>query len=612
MISAEGGKTQLNAKPGSPAGPGCLDNKGSDAMKGKKALLLAALLAAALLAGCQTSHDTTDFQEKATLLRNYALADWVRLELGVNPAGQTGNAVFLSVCDGTRRASVYTGTGATVDDAWDSAVSRADQALKKSGLNPKWVKADVVYLSETVSAGQLTQAVSSSRQEFFRYGASFDGSFQTALLEAELNGAKIYDYENGGVDLDALNRYLKKAGRSTLKALPDSCTLFQCAGWLCDEENAVYELSASGLDYGRRKIPLVGADYVEELILNASAFLESQVKEDGSFIYGWYPRFDNEIENYNIVRHASTLWSLICRYRMVPDGALAEKIQRTIGYMLTQVRYDAGGRAYLYEEKADEIKLGGCGMAVVALTEYMDAFQSDEYTDVCRALGEGILSMMDQSTGEYYHVLNGDFSRKEEMRTVYYDGEATFALCRLYSLTGEDRWLEAAKAAVDHFIRADYTQYRDHWVAYSMNEITKHIPDNPEYYAFALDNAQKNLEEIAQRDTTYHTYLELLMATFQVYDRMLQSGGSATGFDLRAFLAAIYARADRQLNGYFFPEYAMYMENPQRVLNTFMVRHDGYRVRIDDVQHNIGGYYLYYTNYDKLVQYGMLACAGIF
>ena len=71
-------------------------------------------------------------------------------------------------------------------------------------------------------------------------------------------------------------------------------------------------------------------------------------------------------------------------------------------------------------------------------------------------------------------------------------------------------------------------------------------------------------------------------------------------------LKTIYARADRMLNGYFYPEYAMYMENPSRILNTFMVRQDGYRVRIDDVQHNIGGYYQYYKNYEKLVEYGML------
>ena len=139
-----------------------------------------------------------------------------------------------------------------------------------------------------------------------------------------------------------------------------------------------------------------------------------------------------------------------------------------------------------------------------------------------------------------------------------------------------------------------------------MNEITKHIPDNPAYYAFALKNAQDNLQIIGERDTTYHTYLELLMATFEVYDRMQKNNISVADFDLPLFLQTIYTRADRQLNGYFYPEYAMYMKNPQRILNTFMVRHDGYRVRIDDVQHNIGGYYLYYKNYEQMVAYGLL------
>ncbi|WP_286082069.1 glycosyl hydrolase family 88 [Parablautia intestinalis] len=586
-------------------------------MTKKKLILCAALLllivaatVPALLFLYKGRNDTTPFQEKVKLLQEYALADWVYQELGDAPAGEAGNVVFLSVSDGTSRASVYTGTGVTLDEAWLSAVNKADSALKKKKINPKWVKADVIYSSETVQTQELFQIIGSYRHEFFRYGVSFDENFQTALLEAELNGAKIYDYENGGINRETLNRYLKALKRSTLKQFPLSCTLFQCAGWICDEDNTVYELSASGLDYGRRKVDILDADYAKDLILNASNFLVNQVKEDGSFIYGIYPRFDEEIENYNIVRHASSLWSLICRYRLSPDQALAEKINQTIDYMLTQIIYDPNGRAYLYEKKDDEIKLGGCGLAVVALTEYMEVFDDNRYKDVCCALGEGILSLFDQASGEYYHVLNGDFSQKEAFRTVYYDGEATFALCRLYGLTKNKVWLDAAQSAVEHFIQADYTQYKDHWVAYSMNEITKYIPDNMDYYAFALENAQVNLEEIKNRDTTYHTYLELLMATFEIYDRMVENGGLAAGFDLETFLNTIYTRADRQLNGYFYPEYAMYMDNPERILNTFMVRHDGYRVRIDDVQHNIGGYYLYYMNYDKLIAYGMLDTVG--
>lgn len=552
-----------------------------------------------------TASNVAIYKEKLALLESSVLTAETEQAVGSAPAGeQPGQVVFLSVCDTTERASVFCGTGSSLRAAWSAADKKVTEFLKNNRYDPVWVKADVVYVSNTVPMEELEKKVREARHEFFRFGIAFDQNFQTALLEAELNGAKIYDYGDGGVDLKYLNQYLKKAGRTPLEELPETCRTFKCMGWFCDESKKVYELNTGSLDYGRRK-GTVDGDYAQELIMNASAFLEAQIQEDGSFIYGIYPRFDNEIENYNIVRHASTLWSLICRYRLAPDNTLAEEIERTISFMLNYVIFDSENRAYLYEEKTDEIKLGGCGVAVVALTEYMDVFQNEKYKELCGALGDGILSMLDQETGEYYHILNGDFSRKEEFRTVYYDGEATFALCRLYSLTHDSVWLNAAQSAVAHFIEADYTQYKDHWVAYSMNEITKYITDDEEYYAFALNNAERNLREIRDRDTTYHTYLELLMATFEVYNRMTEHGIQAADFDLQALLDTISVRVDRQLNGYFYPEYAMYMKNPQRILNTFMVRHDGYRVRIDDVQHNIGGLYLYAKNYDKMVALGL-------
>ena len=448
------------------------------------------------------------------------------------------------------------------------------------------------------------------RPEFFRYGIAFDKNFETALLEAELNGAKILDYENECVDESYLNTYLKKAGRSTLSSLPDSYVVFKCVGWMCDENDEVYDLISDIDDYGRRKVDTVDKEYAAELVKNASGFLIDQVKDDGSFVYGYYPRFDKTIDNYNIVRHASTLWSLVCQYRMTGNEELVPVIDRAIDYMVENAIVERNDEiSYLYEEKSDEIKLGGCGVAVVALTEYMDAFGSDKYKDLAIKLGNGILTMLDQDSGEYYHVLDGEFIKKEQFRTVYYDGEATFALCRLYSLTSDEKWLNAAKSAVEHFISADYVQYKDHWVAYSMNEITKYV-DDERYYTFALRNAQENLDTIYNRDTTYHTYFELLMSTFEIYDRMIERGIHVdyldNGFDLEYFLRTIYKRADHMLCGYFYPEYAMYMANPNSILDTFMVRHDGYRVRIDDVQHNVGGYYLYYMNYDKLVDYGML------
>ena len=553
------------------------------------------------------------FRMKNDLLRKAALTEEILEQIGSSPAG-TGaeNAVFFSLCNGKERARVFTGIGTDPGSAWDAASNKVNAFLEKGAYLPKWVKVDVVYTTKTMDKSELTSAVAASRSEFFRYGIAFDNLYETALLEAELNGNKIYKYDdtNIALDFDYLNRYLRRSGRAQLEALPEAYTLFQCLGWICDEDNTVYKLNYKGLEYGRRNVELIDADYAKTLLTSAGNFLANQVNEDGSFIYGLYPRFDKEIDNYNILRHSSTIWALVNQYRVIGDETLVKHINSTIEYMLRYIVYSDADTAYLYEEKSDEIKLGGNAIVIITLTEYMDVFGKNErYTEVCRQLGTGILSMLDQGTGVYVHVLNGDFSLKEKYRTVYYDGEATFALSRLYELTGNQTWLDAAMTAVHHFIAADYVQYRDHWVAYSMNEVTKYI-DDPKYYTFALRNAQENLKSIYRRDTTYHTYLELLMSTFELYDRMITKGITCdyleASFHIEDLLKTIYARADRMLNGYFYPEYAMYMKNPQRVVDTFIVRHDGYRVRIDDVQHNIGGFYKYYVYYDKLVAYGLL------
>lgn len=545
------------------------------------------------------------YEDKINQLKSEVLTDELRAKLGDSPAVGVNHAVFISVCDTAERAHIYTGTGDTVDEAWENADAEAEAGVRNGQIDPVWVKADVVYTSKEISYSDLSKEVLAARSEFYRWGLAFDGDYNTALLEAELNGAKIYEYDNGGIDFSYLNTYLEKAGREKLTVKPNNYIKFQCYGWMLDEDGTVNELYSDGLEYGRRMVDTVDDAYIEELLSNATEFLLEQVNEDGSFIYGMYPRFDNDLEGYNILRHATTIWSLICRYRMEPSEELQATIEKTFDYLISQVIYSDENTAYLYEKSADEIKLGGNSVMIIAMTEYMDVFQNTKYQDICKKLGNGILTMLNTETGEYYHVLNGDFTRKEEFRTVYYDGEATFALCRLYSLTKEQNWLDAACSAVDHFIEAEYEQHKDHWVAYSMNEITKHV-DKQEYYEFALRNIQSNLKTIYDRDTTYHTYLEFLMVSFETYDRMIQKGIAVDAVDLEMFMKTIHKRAFRMLDGYFYPEYAMYMKNPQRILDTFMVRHDGYRVRIDDVQHNIGGYYLYFKNYDKLVDYGLL------
>ena len=552
----------------------------------------------------RTNENQKKFRSKADLLKAEVVTDETTEVLGDVPVESVGYVVFFSVCDGFDRAKIYNGTGSTLDAAWDSAVKLTLDNIEKNNGAPKWVRVDVVNNSWKANSLEILNELKETPFGFDYHGLSFDFNFETAFPEGWMNGSGLYDYKEDRVSMERLNDWLVENDREPLQILPDNMVEFECLGWFCDENDEIYEIYQEGADTGRRKVPALDADYAESIIDNASSFLRNQVKEDGSFIYGIRPQFDKEIDDYNILRHSGTIWSLICRYRMFPDDELKEKIDSTIEYMLQQLVYDEDGAAYLKEVNESELKLGANGIAVVTLTEYMDVFQNENYRDVCEALGEGILKQQDPEKGSYWHVLFTDFSRLEEFRTVYYDGECTFALTRLYSLTKEQKWLDAACKAIDHFIAADYTQYRDHWVAYSLNEVTKYV-DRQEYYDFALANATNNYEKILGRARTYPTNLELLISSFETWQRMVDKGFDTGDFEVQDLLDAISARANRQLSGYFYPEQAMYMQNPQRILGSFMMRNDKFRVRIDDVQHNIGGYYLYWKNYDAMLEAGL-------
>ena len=122
-----------------------------------------------------------------------------------------------------------------------------------------------------------------------------------------------------------------------------------CYGWFCDEDGTVSPLISEGLDAGRRAADVIDRAYAESLISSGADYLSDQVQEDGSFLYGLFPRFDTTIEGYNIVRHAGTLWSLVCRYRMNRDPDLKDRIGQLIHYMISQIIYDDSGAAYLID-----------------------------------------------------------------------------------------------------------------------------------------------------------------------------------------------------------------------------------------------------------------------
>ena len=514
------------------------------------------------------------------------------------------DVVFVSVTDGSFSARVFCACGDGFVSAFDTAMKKTESFVAENNCEPLWLKVDYINSSNIISRTEFTEKIRGAREFFFKKGVSFDVGFETALLEAQLNCCGLIDYKLGVLNDEKIKQYLAECG-TVLTSIPDMLVEFTTVGYICDENKKMYKLYPDEENYGRRIVSELTKDDIKQVIETSSVYLANAVKDNGQFDYGVNPVNDFHFVTYNILRHSGTIWSLIMQYDTTKDEKLVPKIESTIDFLMQSIEYSDSDHAYLVERKSDEIKLGGNAIAIVTLSTYAAVFDSDRYDKLIAALANSVLDMQEED-GSYYHVLSfPDFQRKERDRIVYYDGEATFALARAYSITKDNRYLGAAEKALDYFIKNDYTRFCDHWIAYAVNEVTIHDPKE-RYLNFGLKNANDNLNKIFNQDTTFHTFLELLMAAFSLYERIKEKNiyvSYMQRFNFEAFIRTIYRRAHYMLGGYLYPEIAMYMKVPESVAYTFCVRHDSYRIRIDDVQHYIGGYYNFYRNFDKLNEY---------
>lgn len=547
------------------------------------------------------------FQKKIGLLQEYCQKEGIFAEVGKAKL-PCPHGVFISLGNPDTRAVVLHAAGETPEMAWEAAVAKTLAYLEKSSFEVCYVKADFVDQAERAPLEKVNNFASKCRKKFFRRGLAFDGALQYAFLEAELNAVPLLRYgeENPGVALEKVNTYLEKNNMPPMESLPGEVLAFQCQGVFCDLDDRIYPLYHRGLEYGRRKIDAFTKEIVDETVTSAAAQLSNMLQKNGEFQYGFRAHTAKPLSGYNMVRHIAVLWALLMEYSRSREKKLKEKIDMALQYALKNAIEEINGLPYVIEHKTGEIKLGANAVAVITLAHYMEVTGDRSYEELACRLGESILSFADEGGDGYWHILSyPDGTKKEKYRIVYYDGEAALALTKLYGVTKEEKWLRAAQSFVDYFIEQDYTKYCDHWVGYSLNELTKYIPEE-KYFAFSLKNIENNRIKLYRGEITTPTWMELLVSSFETYHRMktlYPALAAQQGFDEKRFITMVYYRGQRMLDSYLYPEYAMYFKKPKPFLGSFAVRYDNFRVRIDDIQHFIGGFYHLLMDFEILEGY---------
>lgn len=480
------------------------------------------------------------------------------------------------------------------------------------------------------------------KRNYYRSGIAFTGVREPWLLltEMELNAnACLYagnTVTHAKVNVNNLNTYLRaRHGSSQLPDFSDELPLisFNTSGVFIDVESDEYHnLETKSRNKGHRILPALSAETTQPIIEMSTNYLSKQVQPSGQYIYGHFPCFGRTIDTYNSLRHASSTYALIEGYEacrnfdsnagngtdaettaLVTASASPAKltlsqmqsdIDKAMGYLTHQLIQTYDDKAYVVDT-GGEIKLGANAVAILALVKYLQVFtdtpKAKEYHALAEKLALGILAMQ-QENGSFVHVLNSkDLTLKAKHRIIYYDGEAAFALMRLYGLTKDERWINCVTRAFDYFIAAKHHEAHDHWLSYCSNELIIYKPEK-KYFQFAVDNVTGYVNFIKTRITTFPTLLELSMAFHNMLSKLDEHPefhDVLDGFDVQAFYQALHARANHLLNGFFFPEMAMFYKLPQSILHGFFIRHHSFRVRIDDVEHYLSGLIAYQKMLNK-------------
>ena len=537
------------------------------------------------------------------------LTNW--LSDSLNREKQAQYVIFFSYGGVEKRCQVWNTAAPDAKTAINRVLKFVEQLFEKNRVLPAFLKFDIVRNIEKKPWLDINNEVNKQKHNnHYRKGISFDSNFEVCFLEQEIYGRALIR----GIVYNQPNFWDEKNINDTIKVkypkLNKKIELEKLNHvWVFDTTSVIYENDQfiplhTGYPFnGVRILEENKKTHIESIIEKNAEFLHREIQENGQFVYGYFPAYNRLIKSYNTVRHCTSLYSLIETFEVQEKPEYWPKIHKGIQYALEAFyREVSAATAYMIDGPEDkcEIKLGANAALILMLTKYQEITGDDQYLKYAENVARGIQTMINHE-GETTHVLHyPSLELKEKFRIVYYDGEAALTLLRLYQINQDSTLLETVKLMFKHFIAKKYEKYHDHWLSYCVNELTK-IDPQEKYYEFGLNNYLKHMKFIQERKTAYATFLEMMMSAYKMVTRLKEQGNEALFSKARfeELKELIELRTEYQRTGFFYPEVAMYMAEPQKVLNAFYVRHDRFRTRIDDQEHNLSGYVAYLNHFQN-------------
>lgn len=303
------------------------------------------------------------------------------------------------------------------------------------------------------------------------------------------------------------------------------------------------------------------------------------VMADGRFIYRYnVDEKPQRTKAYNSLRHCGAAWSMLDTARQLGEmTAVAEASERAIYYLISNFIRPFGDDGGCCVVDKGTVKLGGSGLALLAVTELYRLNKTDSLLELARGLGKYITSQQ-RADGDFVHSRIYATGEERSFRSDYYTGEALFGLMRLHEVTGEENWLDTVVFSEERLLERDYgVEAQSHWMLYALEALYA-ARQSKAYLEHARRIAKHIVTFPGYRDRTRSTPIACRSEGLLAYVRLLERAGT-TGRAPAAWDCVNAVRKNLEMQLKF-----------KTANGAFICGSGRNEVRIDYIQHNISSF----------------------
>lgn len=276
--------------------------------------------------------------------------------------------------------------------------------------------------------------------------------------------------------------------------------------------------------HGHARVP-VEPDVLRQRAAWAGEHLASTVERNGRVRYLYDVSEGRPLRGYNLLRHGGTTYSLLQAYQRFGHEPWLRAAEQAIAYLLSKSERDVrqgpyGGGETLWVKETSYVKLGGAGLALVMLTQHIQATGERTHLEDARAYARFLVSQQQRSGEFVYFASLTPGGTPRDRTSAYYPGEAILGLAQLYAIDPDPLWLATAQRGADWLIdtrdagKGPAELANDHWLMIALSHLVHHTSD-PRYVAHSKAlagavayQAQKNAKKVDTHADYFGGYYE--------------------------------------------------------------------------------------------------------